>query len=90
MRLHPDIAEVTRNLVELGLHGVIRGDAIHVDGGERSAVVWPLGPERYWYAGSERVEIWSDCLWPWHTAEDVRAWLERGEIVYRDGPGRRR
>ena len=87
---HPDIAEVVRRLVELGIKGVVRGDSIIIDGEERGAVIRPLGPERHWYAGDERIEIWGSCDWPWQAAEDAKAWVERGEKVYREVNRRRR
>lgn len=87
---HPDISQIVRRLVELGVRGVIRGDTIHINGEERSAVIWPLGPERHWYAGDERIEIWGRLGWQDEAAEDAQAWVERGERVYRYVARRRR
>lgn len=85
------IKEVVRELQDANRHGVIRGEDIHVDGVERSAVIRVANSlDSAWFAGDDRIDIHGGADWSYRLVQDVIAWIDKGEKVYRDLPIRRR
>jgi hypothetical protein len=89
--MHSNVRELVGHLKDMGVKGTIKGDKVMIGNEERRATLsvadWA---DRHWTANDQRIDAIDGADWVYWVAADARAWVERGEITYRDMPIRRR